>query len=294
MGMPELPEVETVRRGLEQAMVGARIEKIELRRKDIRFPFPPRFRERLTGRRIAALARRAKYLLFRLDGGETLIAHLGMSGSFRVEAAETTTPGAFHRERSKDPKHDHVVLHLDNDKTVTYNDPRRFGFFDLGASDALQSHPSLAGLGEEPLAPDFDAARLAALFRGVRAPLKSALLDQRRIAGLGNIYVCEALFRAKLSPLRPAGVLADAAGNPTPAARALAKAIRAVLEEAIEAGGSTLRDHRRADGELGYFQHTFAVYDREGLPCLRQGCRGTIARLAQSSRSTFYCPACQK
>lgn len=289
--MPELPEVETVRRGLAPAMVGARIEKVELRRKDIRFPFPPRFRERLTGRRIEALKRRAKYLLFRLAGGETLIGHLGMSGSFRIEDAFV---GEFHHPRSKDPKHDHLVLHLDNAKTVTYNDPRRFGFFDLAATGALQSHPRLVGLGEEPLSPDFDAGRLAALFAGSRAPLKSALLDQRKIAGLGNIYACEALWRARLSPLRPAGALADAAGKPTPAARALVKAIRSVLEEAIEAGGSTLRDHRRADGELGYFQHTFAVYDREGLPCLRPRCGGTIARLAQSGRSTFYCPKCQK
>jgi formamidopyrimidine-DNA glycosylase len=292
--MPELPEVETVRRGLEPAMVGAHIDRVELRRKDIRFPFPPKFRERLTGRRVEALDRRAKYLLFRLDSGETLIGHLGMSGSFRIAAAETTTPGAFHHQRSKDPKHDHVVLHLDNGKTVTYNDPRRFGFFDLVASGALRSHPRLVGLGAEPLATDFGASLLAKLFGGSRAPLKSALLDQRRIAGLGNIYVCEALFRAKLSPLRPAGALAAADGKPTLAAQVLAKAIRAVLEEAIEAGGSTLRDHRRADGELGYFQHTFAVYDREGLRCLRPRCRGTIARLAQSSRSTFYCPRCQK
>ena len=292
--MPELPEVETVRRGLEPAMVGARIEKVELRRKDIRFPFPPKFRERLTGRRISALARRAKYLLFALDSGETLIGHLGMSGSFRIEDAETAIPGAFHRERSKDPKHDHVILHLDNGKKVTYNDPRRFGFFDLVASDALGSHPRLIGLGDEPLAPDFDAGRLAGLFRGSRAPLKSALLDQRRIAGLGNIYACEALFRAKLSPLRPAGILANAGGRPTAAARALTRAIHSVLEEAIEAGGSTLRDHRRTDGDLGYFQHTFAVYDREGLRCLRPRCGGTIARVAHSGRSTFYCPRCQK
>ena len=292
--MPELPEVETIRRGLEPAMVGARIDKVELRRKDIRFPFPPKFRERLEGRRVLKLGRRAKYLIFALDSGETLIGHLGMSGSLRIEAAGATTPGAFHRERSKDPKHDHLVLYLDNGKTVTYNDPRRFGFFDLVAGGALHSHPRLIGLGDEPLGQNFDASRLAKLFAGVRAPLKSALLDQRRIAGLGNIYVCEALFRARLSPLRPASVLADAAGKPTPAARALVKAIRAVLEEAIEAGGSTLRDHRRADGELGYFQHTFAVYDREGLPCLRPGCSRAIARVAHSGRSTFYCPRCQK
>jgi formamidopyrimidine-DNA glycosylase len=289
--MPELPEVETVRRGLEPAMVGARIDKVELRRADIRFPFPPRFRERLTGRRIEALTRRAKYLLLRLDGSETLIAHLGMSGSFRVEDAR---PGAFHHPRSKDPKHDHVVIHLDNGKVVTYNDPRRFGFMDLARDDALDRHPRLAELGDEPLAADFDAARLAALFKASRAPLKSALLDQKRIAGLGNIYVCEALFRAKLSPLRPAGDLASASGGPTKAARALAKAIRSVLEEAIEAGGSSLRDHRQTDGELGYFQHNFDVYDREGLACRRPGCGGTIARYAQSARSTFYCPVCQK
>ncbi len=288
--MPELPEVETVRRGLAPTMVGALIEAVELRRGDIRFPFPPRFGERLTGRRIEAVTRRAKYLLVALDGGETLIAHLGMSGSFRIEDA---TPGAFHRERSKDPKHDHVVLHLDNGKDVTYNDPRRFGFMDLATTATLNEHPRLAGLGDEPLAAEFDAARLAKLFEGVRAPLKSALLDQKRIAGLGNIYVCEALFRAKLSPLRPAGDLANARGGPTNAARALAKAVRAVLEEAIEAGGSTLRDHRQADGDLGYFQHSFAVYDREGAACPRTGCSGTIARDARSGRSTFSCPVCQ-
>ncbi len=292
--MPELPEVETVRRGLEPAMVGARIENVELRRKDIRFPFPPGFSERLTGRRIVALARRAKYLLFRLDDSATLIAHLGMSGSFRVEASETAAPGPFYRERSKDPKHDHVVMHLDNGKIVTYNDPRRFGFMDLVASEALETHPRLIELGEEPLGLGFDARRLAQLFAGSRAPLKSALLDQRRIAGLGNIYVCESLFMARLSPLRPAGILADRSGRPTRASQTLAKAIRAVLEEAIEAGGSTLRDHRRADGELGYFQHGFSVYDREGLRCTRPRCRGSIARLVQSGRSTFYCPECQK
>ncbi len=288
--MPELPEVETVRRGLAPAMVGARIERIEVRRGDIRFPFPPGFSERLTGKRIEGLTRRAKYLLVALDSGETLIAHLGMSGSFRIEEAFV---GEFHHPRSKDPKHDHVVLHLSNGKVVTYNDPRRFGFMDLAGANALDRHPRLAELGDEPLAAEFDGARLATLFAGLRAPLKSALLDQKRIAGLGNIYVCEALFRANLSPFRPAGGLATAKGGPTRAARALAKAIRAVLEEAIEAGGSTLRDHRQADGELGYFQHRFAVYDREGASCPNPGCRGTIARDAQSGRSTFYCADCQ-
>ena len=291
--MPELPEVETVRRGLTPAMRGARIDKVELRRADIRFPFPPSFAKRLTGQRILDLKRRAKYLLFELDGGETLIAHLGMSGSFRMEKTVTSTPGKFHHERSKDPKHDHVVLTLDNGWIVTYNDPRRFGFMDLGPTETLEQHPRLRGLGAEPLAPEFDAHRLAKLFAGSRAPLKSALLDQKRIAGLGNIYVCEALFRARLAPRKPASILANARGAPTKAATAVAKAIRDVLEEAVEAGGSTLRDHRQANGELGYFQHVFKVYDREGLPCARNSCRGIVARITQSGRSTFYCSKCQ-
>jgi formamidopyrimidine-DNA glycosylase len=292
--MPELPEVETVRRGLMPAMLGARIAKVELRRADIRFPFPPAFAKRLTGQRIVDLKRRAKYLLFPLDGGETLIAHLGMSGSFRMEKTAISTPGKFHHERSKDPKHDHVVLVLDNGWVVTYNDPRRFGFMDLAPTETLEQHPRVRGLGAEPLAPEFDAARLAALFAGSRAPLKSALLDQKRIAGLGNIYVCEALFRARLAPSRPASILANARGAPTKAAIALSEAIRAVLKEAVEAGGSTLRDHRQANGELGYFQHVFKVYDREGLPCMRKRCHGIIKRITQAGRSTFTCPECQR
>ena len=255
---------------------------------------PPSFAKRLTGQRILDLRRRAKYLLFELDGGETLIAHLGMSGSFRMEKTAVSTPGQFHHERSKDPKHDHVVLVLDNGWVVTYNDPRRFGFMDLAPTGELDQHPRMRGLGAEPLAPDFDAARLAAMFAGSRAPLKSALLDQKRIAGLGNIYVCEALFRARLAPSRPASVLANARGGPARAATAVAKAIRDVLEEAVEAGGSTLRDHRQANGELGYFQHVFKVYDREGSRCDRKGCGGIIMRITQSGRSTFYCPKCQR
>jgi formamidopyrimidine-DNA glycosylase len=292
--MPELPEVETVRRGLAPAMLGARIDTVELRRADIRFPFPPSFAKRLTGQRIIDVQRRAKYLLFRMDGGETLIAHLGMSGSFRTEKTEVSTPGKFHHERSKHSKHDHVVLVLDNGWVITYNDPRRFGFMDLASTEALQQHVRMRGLGVEPLAPEFDAVQLAALFAGARAPLKSALLDQKRIAGLGNIYACEALFRARLAPSRPASVLANARGAPTKAATAISKAIRAVLEEAVKAGGSTLRDHRQANGELGYFQHVFKVYDREGLPCERRGCAGIIARITQAGRSTFYCPKCQR
>ncbi|HEY1888454.1 MAG TPA: bifunctional DNA-formamidopyrimidine glycosylase/DNA-(apurinic or apyrimidinic site) lyase, partial [Roseiarcus sp.] len=252
------------------------------------------FAKRLTGQRIVEVKRRAKYLLFQLDGGETLIAHLGMSGSFRMEKTAASTPGKFHHERSKDPKHDHVILILDNGWVVTYNDPRRFGLMDLALTETLEQHPRMRGLGAEPLAPEFDAVRLAALFAGSRAPLKSALLDQKRIAGLGNIYVCEALFRARLAPSRPAGILADARGAPTKAAAAISEAIRAVLEEAVEAGGSTLRDHRQANGELGYFQHVFKVYNREGRPCMRERCRGIIARVTQSGRSTFYCSKCQR
>ena len=292
--MPELPEVETVRRGLMPAMVGARIAKVELRRSDIRFPFPASFANRLAGRRIVDVGRRAKYLLFPLDSGETLIAHLGMSGSFRIEKTAVSTPGAFLRERSKDPKHDHVVLTLDNGCAVIYNDPRRFGFMDLAASGALADHPRLSGLGAEPLAPDFDAHCLARLFAGARTSLKAGLLDQKRIAGLGNIYACEALFRARLAPSREARILADARGAPTRAAAAIAEAIRNVLEEAIEAGGSTLRDHRQTNGEFGYFQQVFKVYDREGLPCVRERCRGIVARIVQSGRPTFYCSRCQR
>jgi formamidopyrimidine-DNA glycosylase len=292
--MPELPEVETVRRGLMPAMLGARVDKVELRRADIRFPFPEAFAKRLTGRRIVGLSRRAKYLLFQLDSGETVIVHLGMSGSFRMEKTASSTPGKFHYGRSKDRKHDHVVLALDNGWTVTYNDPRRFGFMDLGSTEELAEHPRLRGLGMEPLSPEFEAHRLAKLFAGAQTPLKAGLLDQKRIAGLGNIYVCEALFRARLAPWRPANILADARGVPTQAAAAVAKAIRDVLEEAIEAGGSTLRDHRQANGELGYFQHVFKVYDREGSPCARERCRGTVVRIVQSGRSTFYCSKCQR
>jgi formamidopyrimidine-DNA glycosylase len=240
------------------------------------------------------MSRRVKYLLFGLDSDETLIAHLGMSGSFRIEKTAVSTPGSFLHERSKDPKHDHVVMVLDNGYVVTYNDPRRFGFMDLAASGALADHPRLSGLGAEPLAPEFDAPFLAKLFAGARTSLKAGLLDQKRVAGLGNIYVCEALFRARLAPSRPASILADGRGAPTRAAGAIAEAIRNVLEEAIEAGGSTLRDHRQTNGEFGYFQHVFKVYDREGLRCVRERCRGIIARTVHSGRSTFYCGSCQR
>jgi formamidopyrimidine-DNA glycosylase len=292
--MPELPEVETVRRGLAPTLIGARFVKVETRRGDLRAPFPPRFAERLTGRTIEALTRRAKYLLAALDKGETLVIHLGMSGSFRVERGDVLVTPPFHHERAKLAAHDHVVFDLDNGARVIFNDPRRFGSMDLVKTGGMETRPPFAGLGVEPLSEDFDAARLAKDFAGSRAPLKTALLDQTRIAGLGNIYVCEALFRARLKPTRVAGELANAKGKPTAAARALAPAIREVLKEAVAAGGSTLRDHRQPDGELGYFQHSFAVYDREGAACPHKGCKGTIARMAQGGRSTFYCPVCQK
>ena len=283
--MPELPEVETVRRGLAPTMVGARIERVEMRRPDLRFPFPEQFVERLTGRTILALRRRAKYLLGELDSGETLVMHLGMSGSFRIEEELV---GEFHHARSKAPAHDHVVFRFAGGARVVYNDPRRFGYMTLVATGALDAHPLFRDLGVEPLGEAFDGPRLAALFAGARTPLKSALLDQRRIAGLGNIYVSEALYRARLSPLREAGSLSPAK------LRALASAIREVLEEAIVAGGSTLRDHRQTDGELGYFQHSFEAYDREGAACRHPRCAGTIARVVQNGRSTFWCAGCQR
>ncbi|MBV8472347.1 MAG: bifunctional DNA-formamidopyrimidine glycosylase/DNA-(apurinic or apyrimidinic site) lyase [Hyphomicrobiales bacterium] len=290
--MPELPEVETVRRGLEPALVGSRLLRVEARRADLRVPFPERFAERLTGRRVEALTRRAKYLLAPLDDGETLVMHLGMSGSFRVERDGETLVRPFHDERPKLAAHDHVVFTLDSAARVTYNDPRRFGSMMLTPTALLSEHPAFRNLGVEPLSDEFDAARLAAVLEGARTPLKSALLDQTRIAGLGNIYVCEALHRAGLSPMREAGLVKGRgrAGG----AGALARAIREVLEEAVKAGGSTLRDHRRTDGKLGYFQHSFAVYDREGAACPKPRCQGTITRIVQGGRSTFYCPSCQK
>ena len=289
--MPELPEVETVMRGLAPALVGARIERVEQRRANLRFAFPERFIERLEGRRVEALTRRAKYILASLDSGETLILHLGMSGSFRIEEA---SPGLFLHKRSKLAAHDHVVLHVSGGRRVTYNDPRRFGFMLLATTSQLGAHPLFADLGVEPLGGGLDAAALARRLAGKTAPLKAALLDQTVIAGLGNIYVCEALHRARLSPLRAAGSIVGARGAPKAGARRLAAAIPAILEEAIRAGGSTLRDHQGADGALGYFQHAFAVYGKEGAACPRPGCRGTITRIVQSGRSTFYCPACQK
>ncbi len=296
--MPELPEVETVRRGLQPVMEGARILAVEQRRADLRFPFPADFTERLTGNTVTAVERRAKYLLFRLADGLTMIAHLGMSGSWRIEMRDDSElPGRFHYDKSRENAHDHVVLTLataaGGEARTVYNDPRRFGFMLFADTATANAHPLLAGLGVEPTGNALGAEMLARLFAGKAAPLKAALLDQKLIAGLGNIYVCEALWRAKLSPRRKAGTLVRASGAPTARLERLAGAIRAVIAEAIEAGGSSLRDHRQTNGELGYFQHRFDVYDREGEPCRREGCGGTVMRIVQSGRSTFLCPRCQ-
>ncbi|MCO5057695.1 MAG: bifunctional DNA-formamidopyrimidine glycosylase/DNA-(apurinic or apyrimidinic site) lyase [Rhizobiaceae bacterium] len=293
--MPELPEVETVRRGLQPTMEGAEIAKVEVRRPDLRFPFPPEFSDKLEGRRIVSVGRRAKYLLIHLDRDPVLIGHLGMSGSFRIERdGDAAVPGVFHHERSKLAAHDHVVFHLSTTSgpaRVVFNDPRRFGFMLFAEAAALDTHPMLAGLGIEPTGNALDGKVLAELFSGKRAPLKAALLDQRLIAGLGNIYVCEALWRAGLSPRRQAGSIVSRSGART---ERLAEAIRSVIAEAIAAGGSSLRDYVQADGSLGYFQHAFSVYDREGAPCAKPLCEGSISRIVQAGRSTFYCPACQR
>jgi len=296
--MPELPEVETVRRGLQPVMEGARIDRIEARRPDLRFPLPPSFAARLEGRRIGALGRRAKYLTMHVDGGPVLICHLGMSGSFRIERdGEGDIPGVFHHERSKSAAHDHVVFHLSTKEgrpaRVVFNDPRRFGFM-LFSEGPPGEHAMLAGLGVEPTGNALDGLLLAGLLQNKKAPLKAVLLDQSLIAGLGNIYVSEALWRAGLSPLRIAGTLGKAGPKARAMADRLADAIRTVIADAIAAGGSSLRDHRQADGSLGYFQHSFAVYDREGEPCPKPGCDGTVRRIVQSGRSTFYCATCQK
>jgi formamidopyrimidine-DNA glycosylase len=293
--MPELPEAETVRRGLEPAMVGARFSKVEQRRPDLRFPLPERFAERLQERRVVGLGRRAKYMLADLDDANVLIIHLGMSGSFRIEKRKgALEPGRFHRPRSEAPLHDHIVFHMSAGARIIYNDPRRFGFMLIIPRAELDQHPLFVGMGVEPLGKELEGALLARLFAGKSAPLKSALLDQRLIAGLGNIYVCEALHRAGLSPRRAAGTLARSNGAPTARADRLGKIIPQVLNEAVEAGGSSLRDHRQTDGTLGYFQHRFRVYDREGEPCPTPDCTGIVRRIVQSGRSTFFCGVCQK
>ncbi|PLP59536.1 DNA-formamidopyrimidine glycosylase [Mesorhizobium loti] len=296
--MPELPEVETVRRGLQPVMEGARIIAVEARRPDLRFPFPDHFVERLEGRLITALGRRAKYLTMHVEDGPLLICHLGMSGSFRIEQPnDTDIPGDFHHERSKAVTHDHVVFHLEpaagGEARVVFNDPRRFGFMLFGEG-AASEHPMLKDLGVEPTGNTLDGPLLASLFEGRKTPLKAALLDQRLIAGLGNIYVAEALWRAGLSPTRAAGTIAGISKKAKEQSEKLAEAVRSVIADAIAAGGSSLKDYVQTDGSLGYFQHSFAVYDREGEPCSKPGCGGHIERIVQSGRSTFYCRSCQE
>jgi formamidopyrimidine-DNA glycosylase len=291
--MPELPEVDTVRMGLAPAMEGQRFAKVEVRRCDLRWPLPKDFAERLKGQTVKGLGRRAKYLLVDLSSDDVLLMHLGMSGSMRLRRnGEQVLGDPRYFEIAKDEKHDHVIFHMSNGATITFNDPRRFGSMKIVPRAKLDKEPLLRGLGPEPLGNEFDAAMLAKACSGKKTSLKAALSDQRVVAGLGNIYVCEALFRARLSPKRQASTIADRNGKPNERAHALVDAIKATLHDAIKAGGSSLRDHRRADGSLGDFQHNFKVYDREGESC--PGCKGKIKRIVQTGRSTFYCPSCQK
>jgi formamidopyrimidine-DNA glycosylase len=295
--MPELPEVETVRRGLEPVMEGARFAKVEVHRGDLRWPLPKDFAHRLEGKTVTSLGRRAKYLLADLSSGDVLIMHLGMSGSFHVfreSGRRGKTPGNYYHERGQHAAHDHIVFHMSSGAVVTFNDPRRFGSMKIVARPELDAEALLSKLGPEPLGNAFDAAALAHACKGKKTTLKAALSDQRVVAGLGNIYVCEALYRARLSPKRLAATIATKSGAPNERAERLVEGIKAVLNEAIRDGGSSLRDHRLTDGELGMFQHRFRVYDREGEKCPTRGCRGTIKRIVQNGRSTFYCPACQK
>jgi formamidopyrimidine-DNA glycosylase len=287
--MPELPEVETVRRGLAPHLVGRRLVRVAARRPDLRFPLPEGFVQRLTGARVIALTRRGKYILAALDRDETLVMHLGMTGRFTVEAdGAAEAPGEFTLAAAADPKHAHIVFETDAGGALTYFDARRFGFMDLIDTANLEAHPRFAAMGPEPLGETFDSAYLARAFAGRRQGAKTLLLDQSVVAGLGNIYVCEALHRARLSPVRPA------AGIGQRSLAALVRSIRSVLEEAIAAGGSTLRDYASVEGGMGYFQHDFQVYGREGQSCPNTPCRGVVARLVQAGRSTFYCPACQR
>src|ERR1700709_1824602 len=293
--MPELPEVETVRRGLQPAMEGSKILRAEARRKDLRFPFQKDFIARLEGQTVTGLGRRAKYLMADLASGDVLLMHLGMSGSFRVVAGGgKTAPGKFHHPRNEDRAHDHVVFHMSSGAMVVFNDPRRFGYMKIFARNRIEDEPLLRGLGPEPLGNEFDAAMLARACANRKTSLKAALLDQRVVAGLGNIYVCEALFRSHLSPRRLAATLATKKGEPTDHAKRLVTAIHGVLHKAIKAGGSSLRDHRQTSGELGYFQHACQVCDREGKTCESPGCGGIVRRFTQNGRSTFWCPKCQR
>lgn len=288
--MPELPEVETVRQGLVPVLEGRRLQRVIARRGDLRFPLPKDFAERLTGRCVQKLTRRAKYILAHLDGDEILIIHLGMSGRFQIEGGEL---GRFlHNIQPEDAegpgKHDHIEFITDQGARIVYSDHRRFGMMDLFPSSEMARYRFLASIGPEPLSDEFSAGVLRKKLEGKRAPIKAALLDQRVVAGLGNIYVCEALFRSRISPLRESSSLKP------PAIARLVDDIKLVLQDAIRAGGSTLRDYKQTSGELGYFQHSFQVYDRAGERCSRAGCKGTIKRIVQSGRSTFFCGSCQR
>lgn len=286
--MPELPEVETVRRGLEPVLTGARLTRVRQNRPDLRFPFPDRFVERLEGATVERLERRAKYLLFPLSTGETWVSHLGMTGRFTLDGEQL---GEFEAAAPIAGKHEHMSLCAVRDGVTTrvgFADARRFGFMGLIPTEAVEAHPWFAGLGPEPLGNGFSGAHLAEAFSGRKPTIKVSLLDQRHVAGLGNIYVCEALYRARISPLIAAGKVSK------PRLETLAAVVRDVLGEAILAGGSTLKDFANADGGQGYFQHRFDVYGREGQPCLADGCTGVIKRTVQGGRSTFWCPVCQK
>lgn len=287
--MPELPEVETVRQGLIPVIEGHTITEADIRRPDLRWPFPENMAARLTGQTVTTLRRRSKYILADLSSGETLLIHLGMSGRILI-TGENATPdalGVFHQLHPAPAKHDHVVLDFDNGARVTFNDARRFGAMDLAPTHQVEQHPMLAKLGPEPLGNTFSESYLAQGLKKRKSPIKSALLDQKLIAGLGNIYVCEALYRAKISPLQRADRIVDDQVSD------LVLIIRDVLRQAIAAGGSSLKDYRQTDGELGYFQHRFQVYDRAGEPCLTNGCTDKINRIVQSGRSSFFCPSCQ-
>lgn len=299
--MPELPEVETVRCGLLPAMEGRIITQAQVNRSDLRWPFPPRMAERLTGARVLKLRRRSKYILADLSTDETLLIHLGMSGRMLISppphagegqgegvAPGRSTLGDWHHHHPAPEKHDHVVLDMEDGTRITFNDARRFGAMDLMPTATAETHPLLAQLGPEPLGNAFSGPYLAARLKDRNTPIKSALLDQHIVAGLGNIYVCETLYRARIHPARKAGRISETR------AAALVPLIRDLLSEAITAGGSSLRDYRQADGELGYFQHSFQVYGREGQPCLTPGCTSTIRRIVQSGRSSYYCPTCQR
>jgi formamidopyrimidine-DNA glycosylase len=306
--MPELPEVETVRAGLEPVLRGRRFLHVEQRRPNLRFPLPERFAERLTGRTVERLERRAKYILVHLDKGEVLAVHLGMTGRFSVQLPSSPSPrrssrrgegthaklGEYTHEHGHDARHDHLVFTMSGGAVVTYNDARRFGYMTLVPETELNDHAYFAGLGVEPLSDALSPEYLAGRARAKKVDLKALLMDQCIVAGLGNIYVCEALFRAGLDPFKGAARLATKTGKPTPAAVRLVAAIKAVLADAVRAGGSTLRDYKQADGSLGRFQHQFTVYGRAGEPCSRPGCRGRVRRKTQGGRSTFYCPVCQR